>query len=261
MEDDFTRFADVWIKLTTDLEGVLTFRKMGMLGLESATAKLYASNVQFVREDLVSGDFKHFLKDPDAFVREGHDSTLIKAMTEGAVGCFEQSLNSAALVFAHSILDSALHDCLWISAFSAPQDWMEYVAKKNIPLSELETKSPAEHLKVAVSIELDRLERESLLKKVDRLFQLCKPKKQTYLTNGFRFDRGRLEKLDALRHAIVHAPGRLRQFPELADDLDFLRKSGLHILAMLSETYVAGLNIQEVLAAYQRRKSSDTGTR
>jgi hypothetical protein len=245
MEDDFTRFADVWIKLTTDLEGVLTFRKMGMLGLESATAKLYASNVQFVRADLVSGDFKHFLKDPDAFVREGHDSTLIKAMTEGAVGCFEQSLNSAALVFAHSILDSALHDCLWISAFSAPQDWMEYVAKKNIPLSELDTKSPA----------------ESLLKKVDRLFQLCKPKKQTYLTNGFRFDRGRLEKLDALRHAIVHAPGRLRQFPELADDLDFLRKCGLHILAMLSETYMAGLNIQEVLAAYQRRKSSDTGTR
>lgn len=261
MEDDFTKFADVWIKLTTDWERILTFRRMGILGLESATAKLYASNVQFVQDELVSGDFKHLLKNPDAFVREGHDSALIKAMTEGAAGSFEQSLDSAALVFAHSILDAAVHDCLWISAFSAPRDWMEFVGKRSILLSELETRSPAEHLTVAVSGELDRLERESLLKKVDRLFQLCKPKKQTYLTNGFRFDRDRLEKLDALRHAIVHTPGRRRQFPELADDLDFLRKSGLHLVVMLSETYVAGLNTQELLTAYQRRNSSDAGTR
>jgi hypothetical protein len=255
MEDDFTKFAEVWIKLTTDWERILTFHRMGMLGLETATAKVHASNVQFVQQ-LVSGDFNHLLKNPDAFVREGHDSTLIKAMTEGAVGNFEESLDAAALVFAHSILDSAVHDCLWISAFSAPRDGMEFVGKRSIPLSELETKSPAEHLKAAVSSELDRLERESLLKKVDRLFQLCKPKKQTYLTNGFRFDRDRLQRLDALRHAIVHAPGMRRQFAELADDLEFLRKSGLHLLVMLSETYVAGLNTQELLAAYQRRNSS-----
>jgi hypothetical protein len=213
MEDDFTRFADVWIKLTTDWNRILTFRRMGRLGLESATAKLHASNVQFVQHELVSGDFKHLLKDPDAFVREGHDSTLITAMTEGTVGSFEESLDSAALVFAHSILDSAVLDCLWISAFSAPRDWMEFVGKRSIPLSEVETKSPAEHIKTAVSGELDRLERESLLKKVDRLFQLCKPKKQTYLTNGFKFDRDRLKRLDALRHAIVHTPESGVSFP------------------------------------------------
>jgi hypothetical protein len=261
MEDDFQRFADIWIKLTTDWNRILTFRRMGMLGLESATAKLHASHVQFVKHELVSGDFKHLLKNPDAFVREGHDSTLIKAMTEDAVGSFEQALDSAALVFAHSILDSAVHDCLWISAFSASRDWVEFVGKRSIPLSEVETKSPAEHIKIAVSGELDRLERESLLKKVDRLFQLCRPKKQTYLTNGFKFDRDRLERLDTLRHAIVHAPGKLRQFSSVADDLEFLRKSGLHLLVMLSETYEAGLNTQELLAAYQRRNSSDAGTR
>ena len=165
MEDDFQRFADIWIKLTTDWNLILTFRRIGMLGLESATAKLHASHVQFVQHELVSGDFKHLLKNPDAFVREGHDSTLIKAMTEDAVGSFEQALDSAALVFAHSILDSAVHDCLWISAFSAPRDWVEFVDKRSIPLSEVETKSPAEHIKIAVSGELDRLERESLLKR------------------------------------------------------------------------------------------------
>lgn len=232
-----------------------------MLGLDSATAKLHTSHVQFVQHELVSGDFKHLLKNPDAFVREGHDSTLIKAMTEGAVASFEESLDSAGLVFAHSILDSAVHDCLWISAFSAPRDWIEFIGKRSIPLSELETKSPAEHIKLALSGELDRLERESLLKKVDRLFQLCKPKKQMYLTNGFKFDRDRLERLDALRHAIVHAPGKRRQFPSVADDLDFLRKSGLHLVVMLSETYEAGLNTRELLAAYQRRNSLDAGTR
>lgn len=256
MEDDFTRFADVWIKLTTDWARVLTFRRMGILGLASAAVKIHSSNVQFVKNELVAGDLRHLLKDPGKFVNEGHDEALIRVMTDGAVGTFEESLDSAAIVFAHSILDAAVQDCLWISAFSAPHEWIEYVGERRIRLSELSTRSHAEHLKIAISVELDRLERKSLLKKVDRLFQLCKPKKQVYLTNGFRFDRDRLEKLDELRHTIVHNPGWSRNLSKVDDDLEFLRRSGLHLVVMISETYPAGLNTKELFAAYQRRNSS-----
>ena len=261
MEDEFTIFADVWIKLTGDLGRVISFNNMGRLGLASATAQVHANNIEFIEQGLKSDDFKHFLKDPEVFFRDGHDKALIQAMTQAAVGSFEQSLDAASLVFAHSILDAALHDCLRISALAAPEDWMQFVGKRNVALNEIGKKSSAEHLREAIAGELDRLERESLLKKVDRLFQLCKPKKQIYLTNGFRFDRDRLKELDNLRHAIVHAPEYELQFSRLLEDLDFLRKSGLHIAVMIADTYNTGLNGQEVVAAYQRRNSAVVGTR
>ena len=192
MEDEFTIFADVWIKLTGDLGRVISFNNMGRLGLASATAQVHANNIEFIEQGLKSDNFKHFLKDPEVFFRDGHDKALIQAMTQAAVGSFEQSLDAASLVFAHSILDAALHDCLRLSALAVPEDWMQFVGKRNVALNEIGKKSSAEHLQEAIVGELDRLERESLLKKVDRLFQLCKPKKQIYLTNGFRFDRDRL---------------------------------------------------------------------
>lgn len=261
MEDEFTILADVWIKLTGDLERVISFNNMGRLGLVSATAQVQANNIVFIEQGLKSDDFKHFLKDPEVFFRDGHDKALIQAMTQKAVGSFKQSLDAASLVFAHSILDAALHDCLRISALAAPEDWMQFVGKRNVALNEIGKKSNTEHLREAIAGELDRLERESLLKKVDRLFQLCKPKKHIYLTNGFRFDRDRLKELDNLRHAIVHAPEYELQFSRLLEDLDFLRKSGLHIAVMIAETYNAGLNGQEIVAAYRRRNPTVAGNR
>lgn len=261
MVDEFTVFADLWVNLTIDWERILTFRRMGMLGLDSATSSLEASNMRFVKADLISGDFKHLLKDPEEFARSGKDDFLIKAMTQLAAGNFERSLNAASLVFAHSILDSALHDCLRIMAMASIDSWMPFVEGKKIALSEVQSKSRTAILKEAVEAEIERLERESLLKKVDRLFQLCKPKKQVYLTNGFRFDRDKLERLDKLRHDIVHAPGEHHEFPDLTSDLEFLQRSGLHCAVMISESSHAGLNTEEVVAALRRRGKSATETR
>ena len=96
-----------------------------------------------------------------------------------------------------------------------------------------------------------RLERGSLLEKVDRVFQVCRPTKQEYLTNGFHFDRDRLTQLDALRHKVVHSPGGGWGFESLYEDLDFMRNSGLHIFALVAERFGLSLNgtdYQEVLS-------------
>jgi hypothetical protein len=251
MEDEFTIFADVWIKLTGDFERVLSFHKMGRIGLASASAHVHAYNFYMVMSD----DFKHMLKDPKAFFRDDCDKTLIKEMTQSTARSFKQSLDAASLIFAHSILDAALFDCLRISALAAPEEWMQFLGKRTVALNELGEKTRAEHLREAIKRELNQFERESLLKKVDRLFQLCKPKKSIFLTNGFQFDRDRLKELDNLRHAIVHAPEYEKQFSKLLEDLDFLRKSGLHIASMIAETYNTGINGQEVVDAYKRRNA------
>ena len=66
-----------------------------------------------------------------------------------------------------------------------------------------------------IDAELTALEKESLLKKIDRLFSICQPEKGfNPFTRPFKFDRDRLVRFDQIRHGIVH--GGL-----LEGDLDF----------------------------------------
>jgi hypothetical protein len=51
---------------------------------------------------------------------------------------------------------------------------------------------------------LKKIERESLLTKADRLFQICRPPSGFNKMEDYRFDRDRLKQIDDARHAIVH---------------------------------------------------------
>ena len=233
----------------------MTFRQMGVLGEEAARDAIHRSNTYFVEQSLLQGEYRKLLKDPEAFRREGLVERRPREMTEAAVNDFRHTLHAASLVFAHSILDAAMLDCLKVCATAASTDWVELLRDKKVSLGEVEKSSFSGLLAEAIEAELARLERQSLLAKVDRILQLCRPDKEVYLTNGFRFDRDRLAQLDSLRHEVVHAPGGRWSFTNILEDLQFMQSSGLHVFVLVGLRFglvFSGREAMELLATRQR---------
>jgi hypothetical protein len=244
-------FIEVWIRLTSDWSRVTTFHQMGVLGEDAAREAIHRSNTYFVQQQLVSGTHRNWLNDPESFVRQGFDQKMPLAMTEQSVKDFRRTLRASALVFAHSILDAAVFDSVRICAMTVPDQRVDMIGNRKVSLAAVGKTSYGDLLRGAIDAELMRLERESLLSKVDRVFQICRPTKQEYLTNGFHFNLDRLTRLDDLRHKVIHSPGGDWGFESFHEDLDFMRNSGLHIFAVIAERFslsVSGTDYKEVLS-------------
>lgn len=248
-------FVEVWNRLTHDWTRITTFRQMGVLGEDAAREAIHRTNIRYVEQQLLNGEHAAFLKDREAFIRDGLADRMPHEMTETSVKNFRQTLYAATLVFAHSILDAALFDCVRICAISAPHEWETFVGSRKVTLSEIATTPYTELLQRVIDSDLIRLERESLLSKVDRVFQVCRPEKAEYLTNGFRFDRDRLQRLDNLRHDVVHAPGGNWTFETIYEDLQFLQSSGIHIFVMVGKKFSLCFSGEEALRSIASRGS------
>lgn len=250
-------FTQVWNRLTSDWTRLTTFRQMGLLGEDAAKEAVHKSNTYFVQQQLLNGEYQTLLKDRAKFIEEGMAEILPQSMTDSSVKTFRHTLHAATLVFAHSILDAAIFDCLQICAIMAPQNWSEQLVSKKVLLSETASKGYTELLNNAITDELKRLERESLMTKFDRVFQLCRPKQQEYLTNGFRFDRERLLKLDDTRHKVVHSPETIASFDSIYEDLQFMQSSGVHVFCMIADSFGLQLNPSEACKdLFDRQKTN-----
>lgn len=251
--------ADVWNRLVHDWSRVSTFRQMAVLGEDCAREAIHKSNTYFVEQQLLRGQYTHLLKDRDGFIKDGLAARMPSEMTESSVMQFRATLHAAVLVFCHSILDAAVFDCLRICAVCAPNRWVEILGNRKVALTDIATKPFSTLLEAVISDDLVRMERQSLLEKVDRVFQICRPQKSEYLTNGFRFDRDRLSRLDELRHQAVHAPNGTWSFETIYEDIEFMQRSGLHIFSMVGETFdlcFSGREAIELLAARNKSHGS-----
>jgi hypothetical protein len=245
--------AGVWNRLTHDWERVATFRQMGLLGEDTAREAIHRNHEYFVQRRLLNGELQKLLKDRDGFVSSGLAERLPGEMTESAVSNYRRTLHASTLVFAHSILDAAMYDCLRICAEEGLEEWGKLLENRRVSLAEVSSKSLIQLVGAVVTQELDRVERESLLAKTDLLFQLCKPTRAEILTNGFRFDRARLQSLDQLRHKVVHAPDAEWSFSGIYDDLEFMRNCGLHVFSMVGVRFGLVFSGREAAEALAQR--------
>jgi hypothetical protein len=257
MDDATQRFIGIFTRLTLDWSRITTFREMGTYGQGLAREVMLKSNVDYIQNTLLRGNHKHFLKDPESFERDGFAELAILSMTESAVKTFRQTLDAASLVFAHSMLDGAMFDCLHVCALLAPEEWLRALEDKKVGLREVEARSFNQLLRDAIEGELGRLERQSLVAKIDRLFSLCKPKKQIFLTDGFVFNRDRLLALDTLRHVVVHSPGKPQTFEDLHNDLEFMKKCGLHVFSMIQDRFGLQFSGSQLFESFRARSQSN----
>jgi hypothetical protein len=161
----------------------------------------------------------------------------------GAQVIFDSSyatLDAAVLVFYHSLLDALAFDCCRVTVLHAPRDWEQDLRNTQVQLLETQSKSYDQLLQAKLDERLERLERESLLTKLDRLFTRCNPPSGWSPMVGYAFDRERIRRFDDQRHEIVHGKtlGRPLTLFQVSDEsLFYVQQTGLHFIGLVNLKY------------------------
>jgi hypothetical protein len=252
----FTRTMFAW-------NAVHTFRWMGQLGLPHATTQA-AWQHEMTSQYFASAEeyAQVFNVDRQKLAEAGLFKNIAKGMTEQAVATFESASDAASLIFAHSVLDSAVWDWCRVCALAAPEDFEPYVAEKKVALSEVQgATSFAELRDAAINSYLDKLERESLIKKLDLIFSLCRRPPDFIGVEKYRYDRERIVSLDNLRHDYVHRGGLGGRLPRGDDDLWFLWNTGNFLLPLVNQRYGIRLDLALLSAMCSGQQSQGGPTK
>ncbi len=158
------------------------------------------------------------------------------------IATFGVAIDAASLIFAHSILDDVALQYCRVTSIVSPSTWEPFVAKKTVTLEEVGKEDYQSLLTAKIRDSLNKLERESLLTKVDKVFQICQPKADFKPIRGFSFDSSRLENLDGLRHAIIHVTGPVHRLPKGDDDLHFMKMCVLYLMKLVQHCFGVALD-------------------
>jgi hypothetical protein len=139
---------------------------------------------------------------------------------------FDQTLDSAALVFGHSVLDAVAHDLCRVCALISPDSYLPYVESKKVPFSEMRDSSVNEVLDSLIGEYLNQLERESLLKKIDLLHALCKPGSGFEPVRNYKYSRERIGALDEDRHRRIHRRQVLSKWENAEVEMKYMQGHG-----------------------------------
>lgn len=205
--------TETFLTVTNQFSVIYNFREIYNLGFPTAKFHIYNQDLQFANELFNDSKYEEaWIDKQKAFDAFGGIEGLGYQMSQIKFNNFEASVDTASLIFAHSAIDNAVLNFCRCCALENPNDFEKFVENKQIPLKEIKGFSFAEILKKKVDDYIVLSDRESLLKKADKLFEICQPPKDFSPVGNYQYDKKRLENLDEMRHEVVH---KLKSVPKL----------------------------------------------
>ncbi len=156
---------------------------------------------------------------------------------------FFLNVDAASLIFAHSVLDDAALQFCRVTAEASPNMWERFVREKKISLKEVRNSTYESLFRQKLDDYFNKLERESLMAKVQKMFEVCQPDANFRPIREFSYDKSRLESLDKLRHDIVHGTGPVAGLPNGDDDIRFMQSCLSYLMMLVHERF--GVQIDE----------------
>lgn len=231
-------YTKVFSTLTQRWSDVSSFRRVVELGLPSAARQLANANLEFVTGFLADPGNETLFLNKEAFLKTvGGPRGMGQTMTANQLAACNASVDRASMVFMHSAVDGAAYDLCKVVAMVAPTDWEPFLKNQKIALSDVKQSTYDSLFAQRLNEHLSIFERESLLKKVDRLFQLSKPPGGYEPIRNYKFDRDRLEVLDRFRHDVIHGDDQNSTFRDVHGSLDFLFHTGIFLVALVNNHY------------------------
>ena len=228
-------FTKVLLNLTSRSSEIHTFRRLVQIGLPHASDAVANSNLEWARQILTEPHYEGWFTDRARFIKEvGGTDGLGAKMTAQQISVLNISVDAASLVFMHSALDASVQDLCLVCSLAAPNDWEPFLAKQKVLLSDVKAADFETLFTQRLSQHVAALERDSLVKRVDRLFQVCRPS-GNYSRSGYSYDRDRLEKIDRDRQDVIHGGGVVLSHVDTV--LEFLLETGLFLFGMVNHRY------------------------
>jgi hypothetical protein len=235
-------FSQVFHNLTQRQADVTTFRKLSVLGQEAAAATLTIENYRFALSILHDSQYdQYFLDRKGAVAFLGGPEKMGSNMTAKQLHLFNAAVDAASLVFVHSAVDAAVSDLCRVTYIIDPSRWRPFVEAQKVSLSEIGSTTPGDVWKMKLDAHVAALEKESLRKRTDRLFAICKPDRTFDPIGNFQYDIISVERLDKLRQDVIHGSGP-DVIPNCDAELEYLTKVGLYFFSMVNKAFGVKIN-------------------
>jgi len=230
----------VFLTLTMRWSETQSFRRLVESGLPHAQELALRDNVEGFWRLISDPNNDAMFVDKEKFIKAtGGAAGYGAAVTAQEIAKLRSSVDAASLVFMHSALDAAVSDLCRITGLVARSDWESYLKDKKVPLGEVAALGYDRLLERALDGFFQAFERESIIRRVDRLLELCKPSAGCEPVKGYKFDRKRLRDLDLLRQNIIHPKNALVPTPmtNVDESLAFLRDAGLYMAGLVNHRF------------------------
>jgi hypothetical protein len=230
-------FNRVFERFVKTFSIILSLRKVSEVGSSAAADLLlreYNAHLASLMTDPVE---RSVIRDKEQFVREGWPEKLPGKLTKQTIESATASVDAACIIFAHSVLDANALDYCRVTALAAPNEWQLDIHKKEIPLEKIMQKPIDELYRELLEKRFDRLDGDSLAKKIQVLFSKCKPPENWSPIKDYEFDLDHVKRIDRLRHDIVHEEVLGQPIPNAAEEIDYLLKTSLFLMEMVNYKY------------------------
>jgi hypothetical protein len=222
---------------------VHTFRRIAELGKPAATASLSVENYQFALSIQLDPAFDVYFKDRKGAVEFfGGPEKMGASSTRAQLGQFTRAIDAASLIFIHSAVDAALSDLCQVALLLGPAEWEVCITNQKASIAELRKQGLEALVNSKLQTYVDALARESLLKRADVLFRICKPVADFAPVGGYSFDRAHLVAIDEQRHRVTHGLRNAAPIVECEQELQYLTKTGIFFAAMVNARFGVKIN-------------------
>jgi hypothetical protein len=144
---------------------------------------------------------------------------------------------AAALVFMHSAYENAIFELIERLVFYDPDVWTKSIEKKTIPFERVASSDVSSIRDNLFADWLDVVEKESLLKKVERVLGVLQSPTVKGVINGFDFELEELKMIDQLRHEATHRPDFSTPLEDVTGKLRYLHCTVLLLEKIAEQKY------------------------
>lgn len=213
------------------------FYSTAMAAIEKQTNGIRAEYQKEADEAVTDQKFETMFEDSPVqqsakMLREFSD-----ALAQRSIRTAKQTVDSASLVFAHSILDGVLTDCCWISFYAKPSDWFRLIENCNVDVSSVLKGQSKLRVQQLAMKRVGRLDRESMVKRLACLHRVCGPKMKGRKMPTAWLNADRLDAFDRTRQRTVHGRSFSQKLPDVLDQIAFAHQAGFSALALVQESY------------------------
>lgn len=208
-----------------------SLRRVVSAGLPHAESVIATENEEWAKGLIQKGIFSD--EHPPPFVEQ----TASCVQSAGAV------VEAASLVFSISGLETTVYDLCRVAALLGPSEWLARLDNKQVTLKDVRTSTPDELLDKGLADYLSKLERKSLLEKLDVLLAACHPPAGWMLAGVAPYDREMVRQLDELRNEIVHGNQLRKDWATIGDiDLHYIRFLEIGLMQLITDRFGVKVN-------------------
>jgi hypothetical protein len=230
--------TEVFMRSVKRFAWISSFRRTASLGLHLSFRERREEWMLRMHELEANPAYKGVLVSLSSEAPKTSDwSRVADALAQGETKNSSVALDAASLVFAHSILDDAAFQYCRVTAMVSQSSWERFALDKKIKLGEARDQDYGSLLAQKTEECLNKLERESLLLKIGKLFEVCQPDANFKPMGVYSYDRERLENLDKLRHSIVHGSGPVHKLPNGDDDIQFMDLTAMYLMMLVNARF------------------------